>query len=494
MKKHSKYFLIKINFLILIKIKYPLTYQIVQSNSFKNVFILHIFNYINIVSIGLFKGEFGFGTSIGIKRSNTTTMNFLNTTTKSTGVCISIFKVALVSLFLLSSKVFFAQAHVVSTSDSSRVSNSPATAMPVNAKVNDLILVSIWWKNHQNGISVPAGYTLVQSNATANAEISMLTFYKIATSNDTQLSFLAFNNVFPNSRQWSASTTIVRCADLSMPIAAANNNAQSNSIAADVLGVNTQGYNTLVLNYVATDASNTFSHSSNLTQHYTQNIPNGGSARSGLMASYYQGNPGITPTVTMGLNSNANIVSQTIAINDGLSLLPAAYKEISATAYNNYVEVNWITLSENNNNHFEVQKSTNGKDWRTIEIVEGALNSYEAIQYKSVDYNIESQMNYYRLKQVDLNGEERISEIVYAMVGSANKDFKVYAYPNPSTDFISINGVEENSEVRILNLQGETVLQTNQSKNIPTTSLSAGIYLVQIHSKGKMYQEKIVKN
>ena len=434
------------------------------------------------------------GTSIGNYRSNTTVMNFLNTTTKSTGVCISFSKVFFISLFLFSSSLSFGQAHVVSTSDSSSVSASPSTALPSNVKVKDLILVSIWWKNHQNGVAVPTGYTLVQSNATSNAEISMLTFYKIANSSDTQLSVLRFNNVFPNSRQWSASTTIVRCADLSMPVASANNNAQSNSITANVLGVNTQGYNTLVLNYVATDASNTFSHSSSLTQHYTQNIPNGGSARSGIMAGFYQGNPGITPTVTMGLNSTANIVSQTIAINDGLSLLPVTYHHILATEYGNYVEIEWVTLSENNNSYFEVQKSTNGKDWRTIEIVEGALNSYEAQSYKVADYSIESQMNYYRLKQVDLNGEESISEIVYAIVGKANKSFEVYAYPNPTTDYISLNGVDENSDIRILNLQGEIILSTNQTKNIPTTGLAAGIYLVQVQSKGKVYQEKIVKN
>jgi hypothetical protein len=279
-----------------------------------------------------------------------------------------------------------------------------------------------------------------------------------------------------------------------MPVASANNNAQSNVNTANVLGVNTQGYNTLVLNYVATDASNTFSHSSNLTQHYTQNIPNGGSARSGIMAGFYQGNPGITPTVTMGLNSTANIVSQTIAINDGLSLLPVTYHHILATEYGNYVEIEWVTLSENNNSYFEVQKSTNGKDWRTIEIVEGALNSYEAQSYKVADYSIESQMNYYRLKQVDLNGEESISEIVYAIVGKANKSFEVYAYPNPTTDYISLNGVDENSDIRILNLQGEIIISTNQTKNIPTTGLAAGIYLVQVQSKGKVYQEKIVKN
>lgn len=442
----------------------------------------------------MYNGVFLIGTSIGSYRPNTTVMNFLNTTTKSTGVCISFSKVLFISLFLLTSKVSFGQAHVVSTSDSSSVSSSPATALPSNVKVKDLILVSIWWKNHQNGVAVPTGYTLVQSNATVNAEISMLTFYKIANSSDTQLSVLSFNNVFPNSRQWSASTTIVRCADLSMPIASANNNAQSNSNTANVLGVNTQGYNTLVLNYVATDASNTFSHSSNLTQHYTQNIPNGGSARSGIMAGFYQGNPGITPTVTMGLNSPSNIVSQTIAINDGLSLLPVTYHHIIATAYTNYVEIEWVTLSENNNSYFELQKSTNGKDWRTIEVVEGALNSYEAQSYKAVDYSIESQMNYYRLKQIDLNGEESISEIVYALVGKANKNFEVYAYPNPTTDYISLNGVDENSEIRILNLQGETIISTNQSKNIPTSGLAAGIYLVQVQSKGKVHQEKIVKN
>jgi len=421
-------------------------------------------------------------------------MNFLNTTTKSTGVCIPFTKVVIISLFLFSCSLSFGQAHVVSTSDSSGISTSPATAMPKNIKVSDLILVSIWWKNHHSGISVPPGYTLVQTNGTEKAEISMHTFYKIANSIDTQLSVLNFNNVFANIIQWSASTTLVRCADLSMPIAAANNNSQSNSNTANVLGVNTQGFNTLVLNYVATDASNTFSHSSSLTQHYTQNIPNGGSERSGIMAGFYQGNPGITPTVNMGLNLNANIVSQTIAINDGLSLLPVTYHHIIATAYSNYVEIEWATLSENNNSYFEVQKSTNGKDWRTIEIVEGSMNSNEATSYKAVDYSIESQMNYYRLKQIDLNGEENISEVVSAFVGSANRDFKVYAYPNPSTDFISINGVSENSYVRILNLQGETVLSTNQSKNIPTIGLAAGIYLVQVNSKGKIYHEKIVKN
>jgi hypothetical protein len=98
-----------------------------------------------------------------------------------------------------------------------------------------------------------------------------------------------------------------------------------------------------------------------------------------------------------------------------LSCIPLAielsyFKGIPRNEYN---IISWATLTETNNDYFSLEKSTNGEEWNVIYTVEGEGNSNTLSLYEYKDpIDISNLLNYYRLKQVDFNGESEYSEII----------------------------------------------------------------------------------
>lgn len=98
-------------------------------------------------------------------------------------------------------------------------------------------------------------------------------------------------------------------------------------------------------------------------------------------------------------------------------------------------KLSWVTATEINNDYFSIERSTDGMFWESIAIVEGNGNSNTPIMYQYEDDSHQDTVNYYRLKQVDFNG-----------------DYEVF-------DAIAIdNTPEEPAElVRIINFMGQDV-------------------------------------
>lgn len=75
--------------------------------------------------------------------------------------------------------------------------------------------------------------------------------------------------------------------------------------------------------------------------------------------------------------------------------------------------VTWNTLSERNNAYFQLERRVETlESWETIAIINGAGNSSGLLSYVYADKQIKDILNYYRLKQVDFNGEFRYSQII----------------------------------------------------------------------------------
>jgi hypothetical protein len=72
----------------------------------------------------------------------------------------------------------------------------------------------------------------------------------------------------------------------------------------------------------------------------------------------------------------------------------------------------WGTATEKNNSHFELERSTNGVEWEKISTINGAGTTLQPQFYRSYDNEFEHTVNYYRLKQVDYDGTEKLSDIV----------------------------------------------------------------------------------
>jgi hypothetical protein len=123
-----------------------------------------------------------------------------------------------------------------------------------------------------------------------------------------------------------------------------------------------------------------------------------------------------------GLRPNIKLV-----ISDPVSLPIELYKFYAINKeLNNYLF--WVTSSEQNTDFFNVQKSLDGKNWSNISTINAAGNSMQEINYSIVDYNVESIINYYRLKQVDYNGEYKIYGPI--SVDNTNSFKKIIKYVN----------------------------------------------------------------
>lgn len=92
--------------------------------------------------------------------------------------------------------------------------------------------------------------------------------------------------------------------------------------------------------------------------------------------------------------------------------LPISLLYFDARKVDDIVRLGWATASETNNDYFAVERSTNGKGFHQLGIVDGAGNSTDTRVYSYTDF-IPYSENYYRLSQHDYDGKIQLSEIRY---------------------------------------------------------------------------------
>jgi hypothetical protein len=94
--------------------------------------------------------------------------------------------------------------------------------------------------------------------------------------------------------------------------------------------------------------------------------------------------------------------------------LPIELILFKLTVVDNDVNLNWTTASEFNNNYFKIERSLNAINWEPIGMVPGVGNSTTEKYYSFIDHNLSPNLYYYRLRQVDINGDIHYSSIIEA--------------------------------------------------------------------------------
>jgi hypothetical protein len=90
------------------------------------------------------------------------------------------------------------------------------------------------------------------------------------------------------------------------------------------------------------------------------------------------------------------------------TVLPVKLIFFNGYKKNNGIMLEWITLSESNSDCFVVEKSINNFNYFDIGVVDAQGFSNREVRYEFLDYNINNGNTYYRLKQIDLNGDFEI--------------------------------------------------------------------------------------
>jgi len=145
------------------------------------------------------------------------------------------------------------------------------------------------------------------------------------------------------------------------------------------------------------------------------------------------------------------------------------------------VQLNWQTSNEVNTQSFMVERSENGKSFKSIGTV-SANNISGLNSYSFEDANAATGDNYYRLKQVDLDGKFSFSAVEVVSV-LLNHGFSVQPNPVVSSLTLTHSEVKEKATLLIFNLQGQKVLTLDIKKgstvsSVDVSGLNAGSYLL----------------
>lgn len=118
--------------------------------------------------------------------------------------------------------------------------------------------------------------------------------------------------------------------------------------------------------------------------------------------SVWDATPDIDAYYSLGYGYG-EIEEYTIRISDPISL-PVELTLFDAIPYPQLNIVNWVTASENNSSHFDLEMSLDGEEWRRLTTVPSAGNSMEELKYSFINYN-SNPLTYYRLQQFDIDGK-----------------------------------------------------------------------------------------
>jgi hypothetical protein len=128
--------------------------------------------------------------------------------------------------------------------------------------------------------------------------------------------------------------------------------------------------------------------------------------------------------------------TETFTLGSESSPLPVEWLSFEGYCHGGFVNLEWETASEINNDFFIVERSADGENFKPIGTVEGNGNTNQIHAYSFFDTKPLGQA-YYRLKQVDFNGDYDYSETVYAACNEETEPV-VRLFPNPFTDQLHV--------------------------------------------------------
>jgi beta-glucanase (GH16 family) len=169
--------------------------------------------------------------------------------------------------------------------------------------------------------------------------------------------------------------------------------------------------------------------------------------------------------------------------------LDLAYFEAERTE-KGFINLTWETLAEEDLSHFVVQRSQDLRTWEDVEKIH-ASNSPDS--YTLLDENPFLGETYYRLRSLDFDGTDYLSQVVKVEASAG----EILISPNPTTNFFQIKG-ENIESIRVYNLTGRLIQNVNvrinsQSIGVDCSPWVKGVYYVEILQNRQRYWEEIVK-
>lgn len=181
--------------------------------------------------------------------------------------------------------------------------------------------------------------------------------------------------------------------------------------------------------------------------------------------------------------------------------LPIQLTSFTGTYSEGIATLNWQTSQEINNDRFELFRSFDGSDFELAGTIAGAGNSYSVKNYRYQDRVNLSGNIFYKLKQIDKDGNFSFSQIVRLSAKSANASFQIYPNPVVSNFTASFSATKTGKAMLLIrNTNGQTVytqtidvIKGNNAQTINAPQLKTGMYYVSVVNDEINYNAKMQK-
>lgn len=167
---------------------------------------------------------------------------------------------------------------------------------------------------------------------------------------------------------------------------------------------------------------------------------------------------------------------------------------------NNATLVQWKTSTEINSHYFDVERSSDAINFQFLGKVNAAGNSSREISYSFIDNQPLKGVNYYRLKQVDLDGH-----LIYSPARFVRFDDVaglVKYYPNPTNGILNIEITPQmQQEAMVINISNASGVMMDQIKRQSNSSnilmidmkrFAKGTYFIQVKTNTTNSTQRIV--
>lgn len=204
-------------------------------------------------------------------------------------------------------------------------------------------------------------------------------------------------------------------------------------------------------------------------------------------------------------NVNQLVYFDNVDFNDGdiftlvsmssFSPLPVEFKDFVAEAKGQDVELYWTTAQELNAAYYEVERSRDLNTFERVGQVKAAGNSQSLQAYNWTDKKVAPGTWYYRIKQVDTDGNTEWSEVRSVVIEPIRQSYTITAFPNPTTGKVYVEGVEEQATLMLFDTRGNLLMQRTAIGNdmLDLSALPQGVYILRVAGTAGVQTLRLVK-
>lgn len=174
-----------------------------------------------------------------------------------------------------------------------------------------------------------------------------------------------------------------------------------------------------------------------------------------------------------------------------LRAIPVTLTRFAVAEHNGNALLSWTTVQEINNKGFDIERSLDAVHFERIGFVPGAGSTKITQQYQFIDYGV-TDIRYYRLKQIDMDGQYSHSRVLAVIPSTVSTEMVVFPNPSASGHFYLQTGLDVLTW-KMFGMDGNLLSEgVGKKEMFDLSKLGAGRYLIQLETDKGIISKKVL--